>query len=202
MANDMTQDLLGAIVVHPVRQLTATLVATLATPQAEDFQTIAVAALDLSLKGLAGDRHAGFIRRSGGREPWYPRGTEMRSGRQLSIVSTEELREIAAAMGLPAIEAGWIGANLMLEGVERLSFLPANTRLFFESGASIVIEGQNAPCRFAGRAIAGHTERPSDELTFPKAARRLRGVVASVERAGRIAPGEAVKIRLPEQWIY
>lgn len=198
----METDLLGALVIHPGRLLRATLVATLGTPDPETFETQPTGGLDLALEGLAGDRHAGFTRAAGGREPWYPRGAEMRSGRQLSIVSTKELAEIATAMGLPAIEPSWIGANLVLEGIERLSFLPAGARLFFESGAAVVVEGQNAPCRNAGRAIAAHTERPSDELTFPKVARRIRGVVASVERAGAVHPGEPVKIRIPEQWIY
>ena len=39
-------------------------------------------------------------------------------------------------------------------------------------------------------------------LMFPKAAKRLRGLVAWVEKPGRIARGEAVSVRIPEQWIY
>lgn len=198
----MTRDLLEDVVVHPARRLAADLVAVLSTRDPGDFETDAVETLDLTLEGLAGDRHAGFTRAAGGREPWYRRGEEIRSGRQLSIVSTEELREIAGALGLKLLEPGWIGANLVVEGAPRLSFLPAGTRLFFPSGACVVVEAQNAPCRYAGRAIARHTGRPGDELAFPKVARRLRGVVASVERAGTISAGEATRIHLPEQWIY
>ncbi|MFD1332894.1 MOSC domain-containing protein [Methylopila musalis] len=198
----MTTDLLDDIVVHPARRLTGRLTAALAVSGADSFETEPVAGLDLTLEGVPGDLHAGFTRAAGSREPWHPRGVEIRSGRQLSIVSEEELAEVAARLGLPRIEAGWIGANLLLSGVARLSFLPAGARLFFDSGAVVVVEEPNAPCRDAGRAIAGHTGRPGDELSFPKAARRLRGVVASVERAGRVASGEAVAIRVPEQWIY
>lgn len=198
----MDTDLLGDLVIRPGRLLQARLKETLGTPKPDTFETLASPTLDLALDGLGGDRHAGFTRPAGAREPWHPRGTEIRSGRQITIVSTEELAEIAAGMGLPVVEASWIGANLVLEGIERLSFLPAGARLFFESGAAVVVEAQNAPCRHAGRAIAGHTERPSDELSFPKVAKRLRGLVASVERAGRIAAGEPLKVRLPEQWIY
>lgn len=198
----MTRDLLDHVVIHPARRLTAKLVATLATPDAQGFETAAVERLDLALDGIAGDRHAGFTRAAGAREPWYRNGAEMRSGRQLSIVSPEELWEIGYALGLPPIRAGWIGANLVIEGIARLSFLPAGTRLFFPSGACVIVEGQNAPCRHAGRAVARHTERPGDEITFPKAAKRLRGLVASVEHAGPVSAGDAVTVHLPEQWIY
>lgn len=198
----MTRDLLDSVVIYPGRRLVGRLVATLRTTGPVGFETDPVEGLDLALDGIAGDRHAGFTRSAGAREPWYRGGDEIRSGRQLSVVSTEELREIGDALGLPAVEAGWIGANLVIEGVPRLSFLPAGTRLFFESGAALVVEGQNAPCRHSGRALAGHTGRPGDELSFPKAARRNRGLVVSVERAGRAAAGDAVTLRLPEQWIY
>lgn len=198
----MSRDLLGSIVIHPQRLIHARLTATLATTDPESFETAPVDPLTLTLDGIAGDRHGGFTRSAGAREPWYPRGEEIRSGRQLSIVSTEELWEIGHAMGLPPIEPGWIGANLVIEGAPRLSFLPRGTRIFFAGTASVVVEGQNAPCRHAGRAIARHTERPGDEITFPKISRRIRGLIASVERAGAVSPSSDAKIQLPEQWIY
>jgi hypothetical protein len=187
--------------VYGGRTVPARLAMTLG-PAGEGFETMPVASIELGLDGVVGGGHVGFVRRAGGREPWYPRGAEMRSGRQISIVSVEDLAEIAAAMGLPALEPGWIGADIVLEGLPRLSFLPPGSRLFLESGASLVVEAQNAPCRDAGRAVVRHTGRPGDELGFPKAAKRLRGLVASVERAGLAAAGTDIKIRIPEQWIY
>lgn len=198
----MTRDLIEEIVIHPQRRLKAKLVATLATSDPEDFQTTRVATLGLTLEGLAGDRHAGFTRAAGAREPWYRRGTEIKSGRQISIVSAEELWEIGHALGIPPIEPEWMGANLVLEGVPRLSFIPRGARVFMPSGASVVVEGQNAPCRYTGRAVAMGSGRPGDEITFPKIARRLRGLVASVEHPGEARAGEDVTIQLPEQWIY
>lgn len=190
------------IAIHPARTLEARLVATLATPDAGDFETEPVDPLTLTLEGVPGDRHAGFVRPAGPREPWYPRNAPMRSARQISIVSVEELDAIGRALGSGPIEAGWIGANLVLEGLSQLSFLPAGTRLFLEGGAAVVVEDQNAPCRHAGRAVARHTERPGDELGFAKVAKRLRGLVASVERPGVVTAGTPVRVRLPEQWIY
>ncbi|WP_181703985.1 MOSC domain-containing protein [Chthonobacter albigriseus] len=166
------------------------------------FRTRPVAALKLTFQGIAGDGHSGFTRKSGGREPWYPRGTEIRSGRQISIISEEELAAVAAALSLPTVDAGVIGANLVIRGVPRLSFLPAGTRISFESGAVLVVEACNAPCRLAGRALAdAHPGRDDLELGFVSAARRKRGVVASVERPGDAAAGR-ITVKIPEQWIW
>ena len=198
----MTRDLIDPIVIHPGRRMSVRLTATLATTDPESFETTPTDQLVLALEGLPGDRHAGFTRPAGAREPWYRNGAEIRSGRQLSIVSAEELLEIGYALGLPPIEPGWMGANLVIEGAPRLSFLPRGTRIFMPSGASAVVEGQNAPCRHTGRAIAMQTGRPGDEITFPKVSRRLRGLVASVEHPGVAKAGSDVTLQLPEQWIY
>ena len=188
----------------PAKKLLATVDAVL-TATGEDFVTEAVEALDLGFDGIPGDFHAGVTRGSGGRAPWYPRGTEMRSERQLSSVAADELAEIAAAMGIARIEPEWIGANLVLGGVPRLSMLPSGTLLFFSGGVTIKVDAQNGPCRLAGRSVArkaGMEDVEAGALLFPKHGRRLRGLVAWVEKPGRIARGEQVSVRIPEQWIY
>lgn len=188
----------------PAKKVLATVEAVLAATGG-DFVTRAVEALDLGFDGIAGDYHAGSTRLSGGREPWYPRGTEMRNERQLSIVAADELAQIAAGMGIPAIAPEWIGANLVLGGVPRLSMLPAGTMLFFAGGVTLKVDGQNAPCRLVGRSVASNTgvdDVEAGALLFPKHGRRLRGLVAWVEKPGRIARGEQVSVRIPEQWIY
>ncbi len=188
----------------PARKLLASVDAVL-TATGEDFVTEAVEALDLGFDGIPGDFHAGVTRRSGGREPWYPRGTEMRNERQLTIVAADELAEIAAAMGIDRIEPQWIGANLVLGGVPRLSMLPSGTLLFFSGGVTIKVDAQNGPCRLAGRSVAkkaGMEDVEAGALLFPRHGRRLRGLVAWVEKPGRIARGEQVSVRIPEQWLY
>jgi len=188
----------------PAKKLLASVDAVL-TATGEDFVTEAVEALDLGFDGIPGDFHAGVTRRSGGREPWYPRGTEMRNERQLSIVAADELAEIAVAMGIGRIEPEWIGANLVLGGVPRLSMLPSGTLLFFSGGVTIKVDAQNGPCRLAGRSVArnaGMEDIEAGALLFPKYGRRLRGLVAWVEKPGRIARGEQVSVCIPEQWIY
>lgn len=173
--------------------------------QGNDFITSPVETLSVDLQGIAGDYHRGYTRKSGGREPWYPRGTQMRNERQLSILSRDELNAAATQMGLELIDPVWIGGNITLAGIPMLSMLPASTLLFFEGGVTIKIDFQNAPCKVAGKAIAKSVGRPDDNdlvLAFPKAAKRRRGVVAWVEKPGTISINEPVRVQLPEQWIY
>jgi hypothetical protein len=189
--------------VHPPQKLTARVEALFATSNPQDFETSPVEALSLGFDGIAGDRHAGHTRRSGGREPWYPRGTEMRNERQLSILAPDELAETAAEMGIPAIRPEWIGANILISGIPRLTMLPPRTCLFFAGGVTIRIDGLNVPCRFSGRAVGKHhPDRENLDLAFVRAARRRRGLIGWVEKPGVIRTGEAVEARLPEQWVY
>lgn len=174
-----------------------------ATTSVEDFQTAPVDALELTFEGIPGDRHGGFTRLSGGREPWYPRGTEMCNERQISILSTEELRAIARRMDIPDLKAEWIGGNILVSGIPSLSLVPPRTRLVFEGGLVIRVDGDNAPCRVAGNAIGQNFPgREGLDLLFPKAAQKLRGLVGYVEKPGVLKAGESVTAHIPEQWIY
>lgn len=192
------------IEIVPARKLAATVGGLFLAPSGH-FVTRPVDALDLGFDGIAGDFHAGITRRSGGREPWYPRGTEMRNERQLSIVASDELAQIARRMEIAEVRPEWIGANLVLDGVPQLSMLPSGTLLFFAGGVTIKVDAQNGPCRVAGRSVAEHARMRDHEagsLLFPKAAKRLRGLVAWVEKPGRISASERVSVRVPEQWVY
>jgi hypothetical protein len=188
----------------PARKLAARVAALYAAPS-DHFETRAVDELRLGFDGIAGDFHAGLTRRSGGREPWYPRGTEMRNERQLSVVAAEELAIVAGRMGVAEIKPEWIGANLLIEGLPHLSMLPSGTLLFFKGGVTIKVDAQNGPCRIAGRSVAenaGMADHEAGALLFPKAAKRLRGLVAWVEKPGRITAGEEISVRVKAQWIY
>lgn len=198
----------------PARKLKAR-VAGVLKAAGTDFVSGPVERLDLGYDGVKGDFHAGATRKSGSREPWYQRGTEMRNERQISILSVEELDEIAANMRLPKLDPGWIGANLVLEGVPAMTWLPPRTLMMFDGGVTLRIDGANGPCRFAGGAIARHVDAEAQDrgedfdwtrtdlaLEFVGAARMKRGLVAWVEREGSIIPGEGVTIRVWEQWIY
>src|SRR5690349_21328217 len=87
----------------PAQKLTARVAATFAA-RGDDFVTQAVPHLNLGFDGIERDVHGGFTRRSGSREPWYERGTEIRNERQLSIVAADELATIAERMGIAEIK--------------------------------------------------------------------------------------------------
>ncbi len=175
----------------------------------DNFISAKASSLSVTYDGIVGDYHSGLTRDSGAREPWYPRGTEMRNERQLSILSEEELSEIAHAMSLEIVDPGWIGANLVFSGIPQLSFLPPRTLLMFEGGVTLRVDGYNAPCTDAGGAIAknigveANDFRKTDEaFEFVKAAEMKRGIVAWVEREGEIKAGENFVARIWQQWIY
>lgn len=160
-----------------------------------DFVTRPLELAVLSFAGLEGDRHAGLTQRSGVRQKHLPKGTEIRNARQLSLVSVEELAQIATTLGLAKVDYRWLGANVLLKGAPRLTTCAPGTRLVFESGAVLVVDGENEPCRKAGGAIvrALGTEA-SVAARFVKAAQRLRGVVGWVERPGAIRVGDRVRL--------
>jgi hypothetical protein len=159
-------------------------------------------ALILTYSGIAGDRHEGLLRKAGPREPWYPRGTPMRNERQVSIVSVEELAEIAATLNIPHLDPTWIGANLLLSGIPNLTQLPPRTLLIFPSGATLRVDGDNDPCRKSGAAIAANVaDRPDLQFAFVRAAKDKRGLVAWVEREGVIRAGDEVRVRTWRQVI-
>jgi len=186
----------------PARTITGRVVGLYRT-EGNGFETSAVETLGLGYDGIAGDRHGGLLRKSGPREPWYPRGTEMRNERQLSILGAEDLADVAAELRIDRLLPEWIGGNLLLEGVPRLSLVPARTLLMFDGGVTIRIDGDNGPCRKSGAAIVRHLpERPDIEFGFVKAAKRRRGLLGWVEKPGTIARGEGVTLRIWEQWIY
>ncbi|GAB4525017.1 MAG: MOSC domain-containing protein [Roseibium sp.] len=202
-SHDATYLLPGDMKVTPRFRTAGRVEGVYRTPAPEDFQTEAVDGLTLDFKGIAGDRHAGFTRLSGGREPWYPRGTEMCNERQISILSLEDLAEIASRLEIEDLMPEWIGGNIAVSGIARLSLVPPRSRLVFEGGAVIRVDGDNAPCRFAGAAVAAHNPgRDGLDLLFAQKARRLRGLVGYVEKPGIIRAGETVTAHIPEQWIY
>jgi len=116
---------------------------------------------------------------------------------------------LSASMEIEKIDAGWIGANLVIEGIPNLTFLPPRTLLIFEGGVTLRVDGYRGPCRISGGSIAKHAGIEAEDhtrtdlaLRFKDAAHMKRGLVAWVEREGAIRPGETFTARIWEQWIY
>lgn len=174
---------------------TARVEQVLAASQADSIAAEARGRIEVTLEGVVGDKHYGFTRPADARTPWYPRGTPMRNSRQLTIVSVEELAEVAGVLGIPSLRPEWLGANLLISGLPHLTQLAVGTRLFFPGQAVLVVEGENAPCRVAGKEVNRHfPERADLAGAFPKAAVHRRGIAAWVERAGWIAAGDVFQI--------
>ncbi len=169
--------------------------------QNESTPSVDVAEVDVTFEGFVGESHSGLTRSSCVRvKKQYPLGTPIRNTRQISIVSVEELQTIASHLNIPSIEPGWLFANLLVEGLPDFSLVPPSSRLVFENGVSLVVDMENAPCRYPGDMIERH--HPGVGRFFAKRARGLRGVTAWVEREGRITAGEAFQLHAPVQRKY
>ena len=157
--------------------------------------------LDLNFDGIVGDCHASRVRPSDSRMlKQYKRGTEVVNNQQVSLVSQEELAEIAHRLDVPALDPVWLGANLLTTDIPDLTLLPPSTRLMFSSGASLIIDLENAPCRYPAEIIESHY--PGHGLAFPQKARHKRGLVAYVEKAGQICEGDEIVVFIPPQRLY
>ncbi|SLN67637.1 Putative metal-sulfur cluster biosynthesis proteins YuaD [Roseivivax jejudonensis] len=154
--------------------------------------------VELGWAGMRDERHSGLTRPSCGRvTDQHPRGTEIRNVRQLSIVSQEELSDIAQAMGLRALAPSWLGASMVLEGLPDLTNLPPSSRLQGPDGVTLVVDMANRPCNLPGREI--EQELPGSGARFKAAAEGRRGVTAWVERPGLITLGAMLRLHVPDQ---
>lgn len=154
--------------------------------------------MPLSLAGFAGEVHAGVTRPSCSRVTMlYKRDTEIRNVRQLCVVSAEEMAEVAATMGLPAMDYAWVGASLVLEGIPDLTHLPPSSRLQGPDGVTLVVDMENLPCQEP--AVTIEKARPGQGKGFKPAAMGKRGVTAWVEREGVLRLGDEVKLFVPAQ---
>lgn len=156
-------------------------------------------AIDATFEGFPREDHGGLTRPSCSRvlELHPERGTEIRNTRQLSIVSAEELSEIAGTLELPALSPDLIGASLVVSGVENFTHIPPGTRLRAPSGATVTVDLENGPCNWPGKEI--EADHPGKGKGFRSAAAGKRGVTAWVERPGAIALGDSLEIFVPDQ---
>lgn len=155
----------------------------------------------LHFPGVDGEIHGGLTRPSCSRTvAQYPKGTEIRNVRQLSILSKEELDEIALDMGLDAIDPAWVGASMVVKGIPDFSHVPPSSRLQASSGASLTVDMENRPCVFPGREI--EQDRPGFGPKFKPAAQNRRGVTAWVEREGTVKVGDEIVLHIPDQPVW
>lgn len=157
--------------------------------------------LTLRFDGIEGDCHSGLTRQADIRTiRQYPRDTPIRNVRQLTLLSVEELADIAGVMEVPQVRPEWVGANVVTSGIPDLTLLPPSSRLQFPSGATIVVDMENEPCRYPAEII--EKNNPEQKVGFVKAAKHKRGITAWVEREGDIALTDEIAIWIPPQRLY
>ena len=117
--------------------------------------------------------------------------------RQFSVLSAEEIAEIAERMGTEALDPSWLGATLVLEGLPDFSHLPPSSRLQGPDGVTLVVDMQNRPCQLPAKVIEDHL--PGIGKKFKGAADGRRGVTAWVEREGVLRLGDVMRLHVPDQ---
>jgi hypothetical protein len=165
------------------------------------IRSVPVPEMPLSFAGFAGESHAGLTRPSCSRVvKQHKRGTEIRNVRQLAIVSAEEMAEVAAVMGLAAMDYAWVGASLVVEGIPDFTHLPPSSRLQGPDGVSLVIDMENRPCQEP--AVTIDKALPGQGKGFMRAATGKRGVTAWVEREGVLRLGDVLTLHIPDQRVW
>ncbi len=153
--------------------------------------------------GPEGEAHGGLTRPSCSRVmPLYARNTPIRNVRQFSILSAEDLAEIAARMGIDRLDPALVGATMVVQGIPDLSHLPPSSRLQAEGGATLVVDMQNRACVLPAKPI--EAALPGFGKAFKAAASGRRGVTAWVEREGLLRLGDRVSLHVPDQraWAH
>lgn len=151
--------------------------------------------------GVAGEVHAGLTRPSCSRvTAQYPRGTTIANTRQFSILSAEELDEIADRMGLEMLPPELVGASMVLRGIPDFSHVPPGSRLQGSSGATLVVDIENRPCTLPAKGI--EAAFPGFGARFKPAAQGRRGITAWVEREGSFSVGDEVRLHIPDQPVW
>ena len=168
---------------------------------AADLTSRALDEMPLTLAGYEAEFHAGLTRPSCSRViQQYPRDTDIKNTRQVSIVSQEELDLIAQTMGLETLSPHLIGASLVISGIRDWSHVPPSSRLIGEGGPGLIVDMENRPCHLPAPFI--EAENPGLGKGFKAAAKGRRGVTASVEQVGTLKIGMRLRLHVPDQPIW
>jgi hypothetical protein len=154
--------------------------------------------MTLGFDGMSGEFHAGLTRPSCSRVmAQYPKGTDIRNVRQVSIVSAAELATIAEKLDLNKIDPAWMGASIVVEGIADFTHVPPSARLQGPDGVTLTVDMLNQPCHLVSKTIEG--ARPGHGKALKTAAAGLRGVTAWVERPGTLRLGDMLVLHIPGQ---
>lgn len=162
------------------------------------LRSSAVDALTLTYAGAEGEAHSGLTRASCVRvKSQWPKGTEIRNVRQLSVMSAEEIAAIAADCGLDYLDPALLGCSVVVRGISDFTHVPPSSRLQGKAGVTIVVDMENRPCVLPAREI--EKDHPTHGKPFKAAAKDKRGVTAWVEREGMLRVGDILRLHVPDQ---
>jgi hypothetical protein len=162
------------------------------------IQAKAVEQLDLGFGGSEGARHEGVNRPSCVRvKNLYPQGTEIRNVRQLTILSEEEMSQIARAMEAENLDPRYLGVSIVVKGIPDFTHVPPSSRLQGPDGMTLTVDMENRPCVLPGREI--EQDHKGLGARFKPAAEGRRGITAWVERPGSVKLGDALRLFVPDQ---
>ncbi len=154
--------------------------------------------LELTFEGIPSGQHTGHTRPSCIRvSSQHPEDTEIANVRQVTILSEEELAMIAAECDLESLDPKYLGASIVIKGIEDFSHIPPSSRLQVENGTTLIVNMQNRPCTFVSREI--EKDLPGHGKPFRPAAKGRRGVTAWVERPGLLSVGDCMRLHIPDQ---
>lgn len=141
--------------------------------------------------GVEGDAHAGRTVQHRSRVAADPTQPNLR---QVHLLASEFF-DVAAQEGFE-LAPGDLGENLLTAGIDLLA-LPRDTRLRLGPDARVRLTGLRNPCwqidSFRPGLLKVAVTRGDDGEVV-----RRTGVMAVVEQGGRVAPGDAVVVELPE----
>ncbi|MGK7651769.1 MOSC domain-containing protein [Roseovarius sp. B08] len=171
--------------------------------QDSDIRSAALDGVDLTWDGVPGEFHGGRTRPACVRvKDQHAEGTEIANVRQMSIVSAEEIAAIADEIGIDAVRPEWLGASLVLKGIDDFSRLPPSSRLQTEAGTALIVDMENRPCIWPAKEL--EKDHPGLGKRFKPAAAHRRGVTAWVERPGPLRVGDRMRLHVPDQrpWLH
>lgn len=120
-------------------------------------------------------------------EPRYfgrlSKDTGQTSKRQVTLIEREQLGEHATALGLSGIVAGAARSNIETQGIDLIGAIGSEVEI---GDAVLFIYAHRDPCQKMDAVCQGLRERMMN---------KRQGVLAQIVRSGKIAVGDAIKVR-------
>lgn len=159
-----------------------------------------VSSASFTLTGIQGDRHDTISHIAGPRQKSvYSKGTTIRNNRMWTAISSSEVAQIGATLGIDGLTGGHLGCNMEIDGLGPVTKLPPLTLLQlsphrqFAAGrpedVTLIVYAEVLPCIIAGRSIASTFGDLTLAEQFPAAAMGRRGCTGWVEKAGMVHTG-------------